>query len=569
MTTRDTRLKRTSRSALLMAAAGTSLAAAAGLMLLGGAAGWAIPRPYAPAQVQIDQRRIEQLYTRHCAACHGPEGRGDGPAAALLFPAPRAFDQSPFRFAATGGSKSDVLRALESIIGRGVPRSAMPGFKGALTDDEIRGLAAYVSELTPMDNGGGELPVGLWPPTRPRFDESLIQRGARLYTAMGCTACHGEKGRGDSAELVGLTDSRGDPVWAADLASGQYKSGTEPQDLYRAIVTGVPGTPMASYGDALIRRRADFSVDDRDAWALVAYIRSLAPPAHMRGLDGLTSGAEIRVQQAPDGEMLLDPSHTAWLNVPGPRLAMRPVWQRMDLQTTINVQAVRNEGEIAISISWDDPTMDLERGPGLFPDGIAVMFAGSEEIPPLPMAVHVEGDTQLPPANIWQWKANRQYAASSELALTGGHPAAGESRWHRFGPPPVEGEAPSGAAPSGELGQDLRLDDTLYMSAIAAANPHADPLLRRFAVLEANAEGFGTLTYQRAEEQGVLGTAVWANGRWFVNMIRPLKSAGENDVDFSRSNRIPVAFAVWDGSKGDRGGNKHISGWHWLVVNPQ
>jgi len=30
---------------------------------------------------------------------------------------------------------------------------------------------------------------------------------------------------------------------------------------------------------------------------------------------------------------------------------------------------------------------------------------------------------------------------------------------------------------------------------------------------------------------------------------------------------VPVAFALWNGAKGDRAGVKQISGWHWLVLD--
>jgi mono/diheme cytochrome c family protein len=581
---------RRARNLIALLGVGVAMGASA-LLLLAGTTGLARPL-LSRAQPRDDQppltqARIKDLYTRHCAACHGSTGHGDGPAAAHLFPKPRAFDESPFRFAATGGPQEEVLRAVERIIATGVPRSSMPGFKGALTDQEIRGLAKHVVDLTEIENTGVTLPVNLWPPMRPRFDAPLVERGKRLFTSMGCNSCHGDGGRGNANFPLGLTDSRGDPLWAADLASGQYKSGTQPEDLYRAIVAGVPGTPMMGYADALITRRADHSLDDRAAWAVVAYIKSLAPPRG--GMQGIASGAEIPIHTAASDDMLLDPSDPAWLSVPAALIVMRPVWQRSDLQTVVNVQAVRTRDAIAVSLSWDDPTMDLVQASGVFPDGVAVMFARSDEIPPIPMAVPVVELTTpttpttptthattttptmpsaaTPPVHIWQWKANRQYAASQQGV--DGVAELSDARWHRFlAPGPIEDTAAQGNGE--EIDQDLMRHDPAFNTAAAAGNPHANPVLRRYAVLEANAEGFGTLQYQTSESQSVIGAAVWSSGRWFVNMVRPLdaqtqETSGE-DVDFSSRTRIPVAFAVWDGSKGDRGGNKHISGWHWLVI---
>ena len=51
-------------------------------------------------------------------------------------------------------------------------------------------------------------------------------------------------------------------------------------------------------------------------------------------------------------------------------------------------------------------------------------------------------------------------------------------------------------------------------------------------------------------------------------MSRPLTTEDEMDVQLAGSRRIPVAFAVWDGAKGDHDGIKLISSWHWLVTGP-
>ena len=114
--------------------------------------------------------------------------------------------------------------------------------------------------------------------------------------------------------------------------------------------------------------------------------------------------------------------------------------------------------------------------------------------------------------------------------------------------------------------EDLRVSAAYNRSAVATGNPQSDPALVGHSVLEANALGLGTLKYQPNEQQEVMGTAVWANGHWFVNMIRSASTGQSDDIELGAARRIPVAFAVWDGSKGDRDGIKLISGWHWLVI---
>ena len=52
------------------------------------------------------------LYERYCAACHGPEGRGDGPAAEALQPRPPDLTQLRARLG-PGYSPDQLMRAVD------------------------------------------------------------------------------------------------------------------------------------------------------------------------------------------------------------------------------------------------------------------------------------------------------------------------------------------------------------------------------------------------------------------------------------------------------------------------
>jgi complex iron-sulfur molybdoenzyme family reductase subunit gamma len=77
---------------------------------------------------------------------------------------------------------------------------------------------------------------------------------------------------------------------------------------------------------------------------------------------------------------------------------------------------------------------------------------------------------------------------------------------------------------------------------------------------EAIATGFGSLT--RADLGGVRGELRHDPGRgvWRAALVRPL-AAGALDL---RAGLVPVAFAVWDSERAERGGNKSLSGWKIL-----
>ncbi len=84
------------------------------------------------------------LYTTHCATCHGPTGRGDGPLAA----ATAAYGARPSNLAdATwqhGGSDGEVFAAVRDGIG---PDFAMDAFGGRLAEPDIWNLVNFLQSL--------------------------------------------------------------------------------------------------------------------------------------------------------------------------------------------------------------------------------------------------------------------------------------------------------------------------------------------------------------------------------------------------------------------------------------
>src|SRR5712692_3265454 len=81
-----------------------------------------------------------------------------------------------------------------------------------------------------------------------RYISSDVENGSRLYRN-NCFACHGPEG----ASIPGV-----------DFRRGQFKRASSDEDLFRIIVTGIPGTAMPPT-----------NVSDSQRLGLVAYIRSL------------------------------------------------------------------------------------------------------------------------------------------------------------------------------------------------------------------------------------------------------------------------------------------------------
>ena len=82
-----------------------------------------------------------------CASCHGADGRGDGPAARALVPAPYDLTREPLhrpRIDDTAGSRR---AAAAMSIATGLAGTAMPGYAGTIPVADVWALADRVDEL--------------------------------------------------------------------------------------------------------------------------------------------------------------------------------------------------------------------------------------------------------------------------------------------------------------------------------------------------------------------------------------------------------------------------------------
>jgi mono/diheme cytochrome c family protein len=80
-------------------------------------------------------------FSNLCSSCHGPSGKGNGPAAAALNPKPRDFSDCKVMAKDT----DDILFKAIKGGGQSIGRSAMMvSWGGALTDEQIHELVSYV-----------------------------------------------------------------------------------------------------------------------------------------------------------------------------------------------------------------------------------------------------------------------------------------------------------------------------------------------------------------------------------------------------------------------------------------
>jgi hypothetical protein len=244
-----------------------------------------------------------------------------------------------------------------------------------------------------------------------------------------------------------------------------------------------------------------------------------------------------------DGALPVDgPFDAAWDAVRPTDVALtgQPVAPPMRIDAafpSIRVRSLVNGDRFAIMLEWNDPTRDESvLGVDRFADAAAVQIA-------LGTGTSICMGQQAGGLNIWHWKAD--WAADLAVRRDVGdvHPNMPDDVHF-----PADGTADA-FGPDG------------FLAGQAAGNPRSAASLGS-SVEDLNAVGFGTLTTQPAEGQNVHGASEYRDGVWRVVMSRALSDGDPNDAALrSGSAGAVVAFAVWDGGRGDRDGLKSVSTW--------
>jgi mono/diheme cytochrome c family protein len=101
------------------------------------------PAKFATNPILPDAESIaigQELFNENCIACHGPEGRGNGPTAQSLSPPPADF--------AAGHTAIHTDGDLYFWILQGIEDTAMPAFESQLTEEQAWHLVNYVRRLS-------------------------------------------------------------------------------------------------------------------------------------------------------------------------------------------------------------------------------------------------------------------------------------------------------------------------------------------------------------------------------------------------------------------------------------
>jgi len=333
--------------------------------------------------IAADLERGKEIYSRYCAWCHGESGEGNGPAANYLNPRPRDFTYGLYKWKSTPfdeltPGEHDFFRMLGWGPSRkgerwtGLAGTAMPGWKGVLTQDEMKDVIAYIKSFAEL--GAPEMPrIDLSGRVKPSIES--FQRGKKLF-ADNCSECHGSLGRGNGKKR--LKDDFGVRTWPRDLTKPwTFRGGSAPHDIYTRITVGILGTQMPSFDDPESKKR----LNPGQRWDIVNYVVTLAEPRRKPQPGAVVSSVKL------DGPLPETAADRGWEKAGFSSFFLAPqiiAPSRLFTPTvdSISVKSLYNRKEAAFLLEWDDRTesipgqkssIKLAEG-GLFRDGVAMEF---------------------------------------------------------------------------------------------------------------------------------------------------------------------------------------------------
>lgn len=529
--------------------AAAALWALAGVALLAVDSGQRIPaQPQgAGSSAEPDRVRGEQLYARQCAVCHGVTGAGDGPAAYLLSPAPRDFTSGRFRLASTQNGVPTV-DDLIATLQRGMPGSAMPPWEW-MSESDLRSLAGTVRQLAIQGKTQALLaqaeadeedlsaeeaqaiaenwmtpgpPVAL--DSAPQPTAVTLQEGRRVFLKT-CALCHGADGTGRGVQDQHNED--GTPTQPRDFTAGVFKGGSTQRDIVTRLRAGMAGSPMPA-----------MSFDDPDQdWFVAAFVESLVKPGAQERV--AQHRQTIRVRRAT-GELPRDAASAAWSQAEPVWLAVAPLWWRDERIEGLVVRALHDGSRLALRLSWEDATRDDEiLGQDSFPDAASLQLSAQADPPAFTMGSKGE------PVNVWQWKAAWELDLARVRDITDLRPNMPTDTYTHLVP----------------------ADEPMYLAARAVGNTQATGA-RTSAGEILTAEGFGTLEPLAAPSGGLSARGTWADGFWDLVFTRAMPARSNAEVGLQPGRRAFLAGALFDGAHKDRNGQKSVTVWHVLEIDP-
>ena len=283
-----------------------------------------------------------------------------------------------------------------------------------------------------------------------------------------------------------------------------FNGGGGAEAIYIRMMTGLDGTPMPAYSDAV----ASEVVSQEELWNVAHYVASLAPTLEPRTADFI-SAARV------EGGLPTAPGDDAWsaakaFYVPLVGQVIQPPRNFAPTVDGMWVKALHDGSRLALHLSWGDPSNSpdstwtewqtklaaamISDGAALSPtepmtDGIAVQFPAN--IPDGAERPYFLMGEANDPVTLWTWDSRTGAAEAS--------------------------------------GRGLGRIDELAGGDLAAE-------------------------------------ARWSEGHWELVLIRSIASGAEGAIRLAEGVVIPAAMFAWDGSSAESADRGSVSSWIYLYL---
>ena len=454
------------------------------------------------APLIAQQPQGKAVYDKWCSGCHGETGAGDGFGARTMLPQPRDFTKGVYKIRTTASGEIPTDADIRHIVEVGMPGTAMPEWKSRLSDGEIGAVVQYIKSFSTFFKGTEAKPISVGSaPGGSGADE-----GRKTFEKLECFKCHGQGGRGDGKSAPTLKDDYGHPIRAADLTeSWKFRGGNTVDQIYTRLRTGLDGTPMPSFTDAIEGKL----ITDEQLWRVAQYVRSLSPEKPPEAREVVRAVRATTLPTSLDDNAWKE-TERFWVPLVG-QIIDKPRWFAPTVDA-VWVQALHDGRSLALKLSWDDPTRSPDPA---WDEWLGRMSKAMTDV-----------DGALPT----QQSADR-------LII----------QWSKT--PNDESERPY------FLGGSARRPVYVWRWT-------SDPA----RVDEGTETGLGHFTPFSSSQ--VTQTARFADGQWQLLLTRPLASADTTNAPrFTTGRAIPMAFFAGDGSNGEDDVRGAVSTWYAVYLD--
>ena len=289
------------------------------------------------------------VYDKWCAGCHGTTGAGDGPAAEYMLPRPRDFTKGIYQIRTTASGELPTDADLLRVVSDGMPGTAMPEWKSRLSERERADVTAYLKSLSDFFKGAAPKPVAIG--KAPSSSAASIADGHEAFKKLECFKCHGDQGRGDGKSAPTLKDDYGRPIRAADLSeSWKFNGGSTVEEVYTRLRTGLDGTPMPSFSDAMESK----VVTDEQLWHLAQWVRSLSPEKVPEVREVIRAARVTGALPRSPDDSTWATAERFWIPLVG-QIITKPRWFAPTVDG-VWVQALHDGKQLTIRVTWHDPS---------------------------------------------------------------------------------------------------------------------------------------------------------------------------------------------------------------------